>query len=168
MPTPNVKPISDLPLGYHAERLWQDGKVLLHIHHHNRLLRREIFDPDTWLDDLTDDPAATPAIAEHMAVMYARAFVTLHTSLRQQLGENGLHDDASGISLRYCLGKCKGDPCCDNLDVGFYRHGQLLRSDSYRLYMPYFDPCTNFREIPDLLEPVLEDFWQLIAEHRQS
>ena len=168
MPTPNVKPISDLPLGYSADRLWQDGKVVLHIHHHNRLLRRETFDPDDWLGDLTDDPAATPGIAEDIAVLYAQAFVTLHVCLRQQLGENELHDDASGISLRYCLGRCKKDPCCDSLEVGFYQHARLLRSNSYRLYMPYFNPCGDFREIPELLEPVLEDFWRLIAEHRQS
>ena len=167
MSNANTKPVPGLPPGYSADRLWQDGKVVLHIQHHNHLLRREIFDPDTWLDDLTDDPAATPAIAESMAEFYARAFVTLHTNLRQQLGENGLHDDASGISLRYCLGRCKKDPCCDSLEVGFYQHARLLRSNSYRLYMPYFNPCGDFREIPELLEPVLEDFWQIIDEHRQ-
>ena len=163
-----TKSVAGLPSGYSADCIWQDGKAVLHIHHHNRLLRREIFDPDDWLGDLTDEPAATPAIAEHMAEFYARAFVILHTSLRQQLGENGLHDSASGISLRYCLGQRKGDPCCDHLDVGFYRHGRLLRSDSYRLYMPYFAPCGDFREIPELPEPVLEDFQQLIDEYRQS
>ena len=168
MSNANTKPVPGLPAGYSADRLWQDGKVVLHIQHHNHLLRRETFDPDTWQDDLTDDPAATPAIAESMAEFYARAFITLHTSLRQQLGENGLHDDASGISLRYCLGKCKDNPCCDNLDVGFYRHGRLLHRHTYRLYMPYFDPCGDFWEIPKLLEPVLEDFRQLIDEHRQS
>ena len=168
MTNSDSKPVPGLPTGYSADRIWQDGKIALHIHHHNRLLRRETFEPDDWLGDLTDDPAATPGIAEDIAVLYAQAFVTLHVCLRQQLGENGLHDDASGISLRYCLGKCKDNPCCDSLDVGFYRLGRLLRSDSYRLYMPYFDPCGDFREIPELLEPVLEDFWQLIAEHRQS
>lgn len=168
MSNANTKPVPGLPADYSAACLWQDSKVVLHIHHHNRLLRRETFDPDDWLGDLTDDPAATPGIAEDIAVLYAQAFVTLHVCLRQQLGENGLHDDASGISLRYCLGKCKDNPCCDSLDVGFYRLGRLLRSDSYRLYMPYFDPCGYFREIPELLEPVLEDFRQLIDEHRQS
>lgn len=69
MLTPNAEPVTGLPADYSADRLWQDGKVVLHIHHHNRLLRRGTFDPDTWLGDLTDDPAATPAIAEHMAVI---------------------------------------------------------------------------------------------------
>jgi len=61
MSNANTKPVPGLPAGYSADRLWQDGKVVLHIQHHNHLLRREIFDPDTWLDDLTDAPAATPA-----------------------------------------------------------------------------------------------------------
>ena len=138
----NANPVPGLPPGYSVERIWQDGILNVRISYQGRLLREETLSPQDWLDEAEDDLALATDMVCGIAAHFAYNCAAAHHCVLQVLGEDGLRDETTGITLRY-----RHDLRANRLEIHFY--------------MP-----RSFREDPDLLwllEDIREDFYELVA-----
>ena len=155
----NANPVPGLPPGYSVERIWQDGILNVRISHQGQLLREETLSPQDWLDEAEDDLALATDMVGGIAAHFAYNCAAAHHRVLQVLGEDGLRDETTGITLRY-----RHDLHANRLEIHYYRHDTLLTSYSYP--MPDFYMPRSFREDPDLLwllADIREDFYELVA-----
>ena len=155
----NTPTVPGLPPGYSVERIWQDGILNVRISYQGQLLREETLSPLDWLDEAEGDFALASDMASGIAAHFAYNCAAAHHSVRQVLSEDGLYDETTGITLRYCH-----DLHANRLEIHYARHDAPLISYNYSMpdfYMPH-----SFQEDQDLqwlLADIREDFYELVA-----
>lgn len=97
----NTTPIPGLPPGCSVERIWQDGVLNVRISYQGRLLREETLSLQDWLDEAEDDLALATDMVGGIAAHFAYNCAATHHCVRRVLGEDGLRDETTGITLRY-------------------------------------------------------------------
>ena len=155
----NTPTVPGLPPGYSVERIWQDGILNVRISYQGRLLREETLFPQDWLDEAEDDLALATDMVCGIAAHFAYNCAAAHHCVRRVLGDDGLRDETTGITLRY-----RHDLHANRLEICYYRRDTLLTRHGYP--MPDFYMPRSFREDPDLLwllADIREDFYELVA-----
>lgn len=151
----------ELPAGYTASVT--DGQrtpeICVRISYQGQLLREDTLSPQDWLDEAEGDLVLATDMVSGIAAHFAYNCAVAHHRVRQVLGDDGLRDETTGITLRY-----RHDLHANRLEIHYSRHDKPLFSDNYSmpdLYMP-----NAFREAPDLqwlLADIREDFYELVA-----
>ena len=155
----NTPPVPGLPPGYSVERIWQDGILNMRIRYLGQLLCEETLSPQDWLDEADVDFALATDMVGGIAAHFAYNCAAAHHSIRQALGENGLHDQNTGITLRY-----RHDLHANCLEICYYRRDTLLTRYGYP--MPDFYMPKSFQEDQEvllLLAYLREDFYELVT-----
>ena len=155
----NTPTVPGLPPGYSVERIWQDGVLNVHIRYQGQLLREETLSPQDWLDEAEGDIALATDMVGGIAAHFAYNSAAAHHSIRQALGESGLHDQNTGITLRYLH-----DLHANRLEICYYRRDTLLTRHGYP--MPDFYMPKSFQEDQEvllLLAYLREDFYELVT-----
>ena len=131
----------------------------MRISYQGRLLREETLSPQDWLDEAEGDIALATDMVGGIAAHFAYNYAAAHHCVRQMLGEDGLRDETTGITLRY-----RHDIRANRLEIHYSRHDNPLFSHNYSMpdfYMPH-----AFQEDPELLlllTDIREDFYELVA-----
>ena len=147
----NTPPVPGLPPGYSVERIWQDGILNMRICYLGQLLCEETLSPQDWLDEADGDFA--------LATDMVGGIAATHHCVHQALGENGLRDETTGITLRY-----RHDLHANRLEICYYRRDTLLIRHGYPMpdsYMP--KSFQEDQEVLLLLAYLREDFYELVT-----
>ena len=131
----------------------------MRIRYLGQLLCEETLSPQDWLDEADVDFALATDMVGGIAAHFAYNCAAAHHSIRQALGENGLHDQNTGITLRY-----RHDLHANCLEICYYRRDTLLTRYGYP--MPDFYMPKSFQEDQEVLLSLAylrEDFYELVT-----
>ena len=129
------------------------------ISYQGQLLREETLSPQDWLEEAEGDLALATDMVGGIAAHFAYNCATAHHCVRRVLGEDGIHDETTGITLRY-----RHDLHANCLEICYYRHDTLLTRRGYPMpdcYMP--KSFQEDQEVLLLLAYIREDFYEMVA-----
>ena len=155
----------ELPTGYTASVT--DGRrsseIAVELHWQGGWLATALLEVEIQSFNPADDPEVETAYAN--AREFARRCAVIHATIREQLGDEGLHDAQRGMALgwRYCAAEDDGDW----LEIEVHRGAELLLLKNYPLPPAVHDFDARREDVAALtratLQPVLDDWRRLCS-----
>ena len=155
----------ELPAGYAAFTTYgrRTPEIAVELYWQGTWLATALMEVEIQSFNPADDPEVETAYAN--AREFARRCAVIHATLREQLGDDGLHDAQVGMALSWRYRAAEDDG--DWLEIEVHRGAELLLLKNYPL-PPAVRAFDRKREdVAELtraaLQAVLDDWWRLIA-----
>ena len=153
----------ELPEGYAAFTNYYryDRAVIVQTHWQGAWLATALMEVEIQSFNPADDPEVETAYAN--AREFARRCAVIHATIREQLGDDGLHDAQRGMVLSWCYRAAEDDG--DRLEIEVHRGAELLLLKNYPLPPAVHDFDAGREDVAALtrtaLQPALNDWWRL-------
>ena len=151
----------ELPQGYTAFTTYGrcTPEVTVELHWQGMWLATALMEVEIQSFNPADDPEVETAYAN--AREFVRRCAVIHATLREQLGDGGLHDAQVGMALGWHYRAAEDDG--DRLEIEVHRGAELLLLKNYPLPPAVHDFDARREDVAALsctaLQPVLDD-WQ--------
>ena len=154
----------ELPQGYTAFTTYgrRTPEIAVELYWQGKVLATALMEVEIQSFNPADDPEVDTAYAN--AREFARRCAVIHATIREQLGDEGLHDAQRGMALgwRYCAAEDDGDW----LEIEVRRGAEQLLLKNYPLPPAVHDFDARREDVAALtratLQPVLDD-WQRLC-----
>ena len=151
----------ELPAGYAAFTTYgrRTPEIAVELYWQGMWLATALMEVEIQSFNPADDPEVETAYAN--AREFARRGAAIHVTIREQLGDDGLHDAQRGMALSWRYRAAEDDG--DRLEIEVRRGAELLLLKNYPLPPAVHDFDTRREDVAALtrtaLQPVLDD-WQ--------
>ena len=151
----------ELPAGYAAFTTYgrRTPEIAVELYWQGKVLATALMEVEIQSFNPADDPEVETAYAN--AREFARRGAAIHVTIREQLGDDGLHDAQRGMALSWRYRAAEDDG--DRLEIEVRRGAELLLLKNYPLPPAVHDFDTRREDVAALtrtaLQPVLDD-WQ--------
>ena len=154
----------ELPEGYTALTTYgrRTPEIAVELYWQGTWLATALMEVEIQSFNPADDPEVDTAYAN--AREFARRCAVIHATLREQLGDDGLHDAQVGMALSWCYRAAEDGE--DRLEIEVRRGAELLLLKNYPLPPAVRDFDARREDVAALtrtaLQPVLDD-WQRLC-----
>ena len=163
----------ELPAGYAAFTAYygrgrHNRGVIVNMHWQGRWLTTASMEVEIQSFNPADDPETETACVN--ACEFARRCAVIHATIREQLGDDGLHDAQRDMALSWHYIAAEDDE--DWLEVEVRRGAELLLAKNYPLPTAVRAFDDEHGDVAALtrtaLQPVLDDWQRLFVMHKFS
>lgn len=154
----------ELPQGYTVFASYgrRTPEIAVELYWQGKVLATALMEVEIQSFNPADDPEVDTAYANARA--FARRCALIHATLREQLGDDGLHDAQVGMVLSWHYRAAEDDG--DRLEIEVHRGAELLLLKNYPLPPAVHDFDARREDVAALtrtaLQPVLDD-WQRLC-----
>ena len=155
---------TELPQGYTVFASYgrRTPEIAVELYWQGKVLATALMEVEIQSFNPADDPEVDTAYAN--AREFARRCAVIHATIREQLGDDGLHDAQVGMALSWCYRAAEDGE--DRLEIEVRRGAELLLLKNYPLPPAVRDFDARREDVAALtrtaLQPVLDD-WQRLC-----